>query len=77
MSISMINKSMNAIKIWFDDLKMFILLADGREMAVPLDWFPKLRNATEKQRQNWCLIGCSEGILFEDLDEDILVEALL
>jgi len=73
----MLNKSMNAIKIWFDDLKMFILLEDGREIAVPLDWFPKLRDATEKQRQNRRLIGRGEGIHFEDLDEDILVEALL
>ena len=73
----MLNKSMNTIKIWFDDFKFFILLEDGREIAVPLDWFPKLRDATEKQRQNRRLIGRGEGIHFEDLDEDILVEALL
>lgn len=68
---------MNARKVWFDDLRFFIFLEDGREIAVPLDWIPKLRDATEKQRQNWCLIGHGEGIHFEDFDEDILVEALL
>ena len=56
---------------------MFILLEDGREIAIPLDWFPKIRDATEEQRKNWRFIGGGEGIHFKDLDEDILVEGLL
>jgi len=56
---------------------MFVLLDDGREVAIPLDWFPTLRDATEKEKSNWRLIGGGEGIHWEDLDEDILVEALL
>ena len=72
----MANKPENAKKVWFDDLKMHILLEDGREIAIPLDWFPKIRDATEEQRKNWRLIGGGEGI-YKDLDEDILVEGLL
>ncbi len=72
-----INKSGNAVEIWFDKLKMFVLLDDGREIAIPLDWFPSLRDATEKEKNNWRLIGGGEGIHWEDLDEDILVEGLL
>jgi hypothetical protein len=28
------------------------VLEDGREVAVPLEWFPRLRDATESQRRS-------------------------
>lgn len=56
---------------------MKIQLADGRGLSVPLEWFPRLRDAKKKQRENWRLIGNGLGIRFDDLDEDISVEALL
>ncbi len=72
-----INKSTIANELWFRDEKLYVVLDDGRELAVPVDWFPKLRDATEKQRNNWRFIGGGEGIHWEELDEDILVEGLL
>ena len=72
-----ITKSNNASEVWFADLKMFVRLEDGREIAVPLDWFPRLRDATENERKNWRLIGGGEGIHWESINEDILVEGLL
>ena len=54
-----------------------VYLTDGRIISVPLEWFPKLRDASEKQRNNWCLIGGGIGIHWEDLDEDISVAGLL
>jgi Protein of unknown function (DUF2442) len=54
-----------------------IVLADGREVAVPLVWFPRLQNATPEQRERWRLIGGGVGIHWEDVDEDISVESLL
>jgi hypothetical protein len=54
-----------------------IQLTDGREISVPLEWFPTLRGATETQRNNWRLIGRGVGIHWEDLDEDISVAGLL
>ena len=77
MSILTINKSSNAINLSFTDDKMIIFLEDGRELAIPLEWFSTLRNATKKQLENWRLIGKGEGIHWEDLDEDISVECLL
>lgn len=77
MSTLIITKSNNATKVWFDDTKFYILLEDARELAVPLDWFPKLRDATKVQLNNWRLIGEGEGIHWQDLDEDISVEMLL
>lgn len=76
MNISIVN-SPNAVKIWFSDEKIYFLLEDGRELGVPLDWFPRLRNADEKQLNNWRFIGGGDGVHWPDLDEDISVESLL
>ncbi len=61
----------------FDSDMIHVLLLDGREISVPLEWFPTLREATDKQRGNWRLIGSGVGIHWDDLDEDISVEGLL
>lgn len=52
-------------------------LADGRTIAVPLAWYPRLLNGAPRERQNWRLIGMGEGIHWPDLDEDISVENLV
>lgn len=54
-----------------------VTLADGREIAAPLQWFPRLQNATRKQRGKWRLIGGGIGIHWEEIDEDVSVQALL
>jgi Protein of unknown function (DUF2442) len=54
-----------------------VILADGREIAVPLVWFPRLQDATSDQRKDWRLIGQGIGIHWESVDEDISVESLL
>ncbi len=72
-----INKSCAAQNLWFTDYKMILSLEDGSELSVPLEWFPKLRNASKVQLENWRFIGKGEGIHLEELDEDISVENLL
>jgi len=52
-------------------------LTDGRTIAVPLAWYPRLLHGTSEERNNWRLIGEKEGIHWPDLDEDISVENLL
>lgn len=69
--------SVLATGVRFDVSSMRVQLSDGREIAVPLEWFPALCDATDKQRNNWRLIGKGVGIHWEDLDEDVSVEALL
>ena len=54
-----------------------VVLADGREVSAPLEWFPRLRDANAKQRKNWRLIGQGIGIHWEEIDEDISVNSLL
>ncbi len=66
-----------ANEVWFDSDMMHVRLLDGREISVPIEWFPRLRNASQEQRKNWRLIGKGVGIHWEDIDEDISVAALL
>lgn len=54
-----------------------VLLADKREIVVPLEWFPRLRKASRSQRAKWRLIGGGVGIHWEEIDEDISVAGLL
>jgi hypothetical protein len=66
-----------ATKVSFDDVTMWVELADGRAIGVPLEWFPDLEAASAKDRKNWELIGGGLGIRWEALDEDVSVESLL
>jgi hypothetical protein len=77
MSFSVIIKSKNAIDIVFLNSKMIVFLEDGRELSIPLEWFPKLRKATEEQLNKWRFIGSGEGIHWDEIDEDISIEKLL
>jgi hypothetical protein len=58
-----------------DDLS--VVLSNGRTVAVPLAWFPRLAGASAKQRAEWELIGGGVGIHWEAVDEDISVASLL
>ncbi len=59
------------------DDTLSVELDDGRMIAVPLAWFPRLVHATSEERSNWRLIGSGQGIHWPDLDEDISVQGLL
>jgi hypothetical protein len=52
-------------------------LADGRTIAVPLAWYPRLAHGTRQERGSWRLIGGGLGIHWPALDEDISVANLL
>lgn len=52
-------------------------LSDGRALAVPLAWYPRLVHATRAERDNWQLVGAGQGIHWPDLDEDLSVEGLI
>lgn len=54
-----------------------VQLSDGRTIAVPLAWYPRLDDATSKERATWRLIANGRGIHWPELDEDISVTNLL
>lgn len=77
MTISAVDVQPLAVDVTFNNDMLQVSLADGRQIAVPLDWFPRLQNASLKERKNWDLIGGGLGIHWESLDEDVSVENLL
>ncbi len=52
-------------------------LADGRTIAAPVAWYPRLAYATTAERSSWRLIGGGRGIHWPTIDEDISVANLL
>ena len=66
-----------ATTVWFADSKLFVRLTDGREVGVPIDWYPCLRDAPIEDLNNWRFIGRGQGTHWETLDEDLLVVSFL
>jgi hypothetical protein len=59
----------------FDDDTLWVSLSDGRTIAAPLAWFPRLLEAAPAQR---AMVELSKsGLHWEALDEDISVAGLL
>ena len=69
--------SVLALNVRFTEDAMLVRLSDGREISVPLEWFPRLRNATIEQRNKWRFIARGIGIHWEEIDEDVAVTTLL
>ena len=57
--------------------KLIAHFANGSEIFVDVNRYPRLRRATLAQRNKWRLIGKGAGIHWESLDEDLSVENLL
>ena len=77
MSTSAFKAEPRAVAARCTDDALVVQLADGRELTVPLEWFPRLREGSAAARQNWRLIGGGVGIHWPDLDEDLSVAGLL
>ncbi len=67
--------SISAKTVRFDDDSMWVELSDGRALGVPYAWFPRLLNASKKQREA-VVIG-RYGLHWEAIDEDISIAGLL
>ena len=67
----------HAIDVSINDDALHFVLADGREISAPLEWFPRLRDASVAQRLNWRLIGKGIGVHWPEIDEDIAVSTLM
>jgi len=66
-----------AAEVSVTDHELVVGLIDGRRIAVPLAWFPRLLHASTQQRSEFELIGDGEGIHWPDVDEDISVRGLV
>ncbi len=70
-------RSPRAVSVSFQGERLSVELDDGRTIAAPIDWYPRLRHGDSRERNNWQLIGSGYGLHWPDLDEDISVEGLL
>jgi hypothetical protein len=59
----------------FTATELVVTLADGRKIATPLDWYPRLVAASPVQRGNYELMPM--GIHWPDLDEDLGIVGML
>jgi hypothetical protein len=66
-----------ALSIEILDGDLVVHLEDGRTVCVPLEWFPRLRDASPEVLGDWRLIGRGVGIHWPKLDEDLSVRGLL
>ena len=74
-SVTVALPKITQVKITDDTLS--VDLEDGRTIAVPLSWYPRLVYATPEERQHFQIAGAGYGIHWPDRDEDIGVEGLL
>ena len=77
MSSSVVEAVPLAREVEVTEDELTVVLADGRRLAVPLAWFPRLRSASPEAREDWQLLGDGEGIHWPEADEDISVAGLL
>ena len=71
------DKNVLAQEVWFDADNLWVLLTDGRQIAVPLAYFPRLLNASLEDLNDFIISGGGIGIHWDNIDEDISVEGLL
>lgn len=77
MSISVQRADTRVLTVRVDDDRLTVDLMDGRTIAVPLAWYPRLMDASPEQRSHWELAGGGHGIHWPDVDEDLSTEGLL
>lgn len=65
------------VHVTITDDTLAVDLEDGRTIAVPIGWYPRLTYGTPAERANFQISGAGYGIHWPDLDEDIGVEGLL
>ncbi len=76
-SVPVLTAPPRAIHVIVTDDTLTVDLEDGRTIAVPIGWFPRLAYGTAAERANVQITGAGFGVHCPDLDEDIGVEGLL
>lgn len=72
-----LNADEHVASVDFVEDSLVVGLKDGRKISVPLEWYPRLANATMAQRAHWKICGGGYGIHWQELDEDLSTEGLL
>ncbi len=59
----------------FTASELVVTLTDGRKIATPLDWYPRLKRASVQERANFEIMPM--GIHWPDIDEDLGIAGML
>ena len=59
----------------FTATELVVTLADGRRIATPLDWYPRLESAAPSDRAKYEIMPM--GIHWPSLDEDLSIAGML
>jgi Protein of unknown function (DUF2442) len=65
------------ISVTVTDDTVSVDLEDGRTLAVPIGWYPRLAHGTPAERAHVQISGAGYGMHWPELDEDISIEGLL
>lgn len=65
------------VNVTLSDDTIEVELNDGRSIAAPISWYPRLQLGSKEERKAWRLIASGQGIHWDMLDEDISVEGLI
>jgi len=77
-SMPMLNKQTRvAVNARFTDAMLYVALADGREIGVPLAHFPWLAQATPAPRNKWHIEPRGFAVYWDELDDGIEIDHLL
>jgi hypothetical protein len=66
---------LRAQSVEFTANDLVVTLADGRKIATPLDWYPRLQRASAAERANYEIMAM--GMHWPDLDEDLGIAGML
>lgn len=58
-------------KLWFDSDRIWITTDEGETLSRPLEAFPTLKDATEKQRTAFEIGSMGDDVRWREIDEDI------
>ena len=64
-------KQQKPVEVKFQKGLLFVRVDDGKEIAYPLDWHPKLLQASEDEKAKWELKADGSGIRWNDLGVEI------
>ncbi len=59
------------------ETELIVTLKDGRRIAAPLWWLPRLFAATPEQRASWKIMPFGDAIEWQEIDEHVSVKGLL
>lgn len=63
-------------RVWFEGGRLCIATDEGKTYGRPLEYFPTLKKATNKQREAWEINKFGDAIRWDEIDEDIHLTSL-